>query len=59
MMRIRTIFEWYLSSVVNGDSDVVHEFQKIRLKHVDPAGKKLMSVTTFRDPFTSRPNSSS
>ena len=50
-IRIRAIFERYLSSAVNGDSDELHEFQKIRLRHVDAAGKKLMSVDKFRDPF--------
>ena len=51
-IRIRAIFERYLSSAVNGDSDELHEFQKIRLRHVDPSGKKLMSEHTFRDLFT-------
>ena len=41
------------SSAVNGDSEELHEFQKIRLRHVDAAGKKLMSVDKFRDPFHS------
>ena len=49
-----TIFENYLSSAINGDSDELHEFQKIRLRHRPT--EKLMSVDKFRDhSLTPRP----